>query len=300
MENRKRSLRVSARLVLIATLICIGVGIAHGQASLTTINLNSGWKFRQADKKEWYSAIVPGCVHTDLLSNKLIDDPFYRDNEKRLQWIGKTDWEYQTTFNVSADLLRRRNIEVVFHGLDTYANVSLNDAPVLSADNMFRTWRVDVKKFLKPGQNILRIKFRSPINEILPIMAKLDYELPASNDQGEKTSPYTRKAPYQYGWDWGPRFVTSGIWKPVELVAWDDARIDDLHIKQNFLSNQKADLTAAVEVIASSPATAMMELEDVNDKKVTASKRVNLTVGSNHLEIPFTIANPRLWYPVGY
>src|SRR5262249_19805082 len=162
-----------------------------------------------------------------------------RDNEKRLQWIGKTDWEYQTTINVNQDLLRRRNIEIVFHGLDTYANVFLNDAPVLAADNMFRTWRVDVKKFLKPGRNVLRIKFRSPINEILPVMARLDYELPASNDQGEKTSPYTRKAPYQYGWDWGPRFVTSGIWKPVELVAWDDTRIDDLYVKQIAISSTK-------------------------------------------------------------
>ncbi|HYJ91785.1 MAG TPA: glycoside hydrolase family 2 protein, partial [Pyrinomonadaceae bacterium] len=228
------------------------------------------------------------------------DDPFYRDNEKRLQWIGKTDWEYRTNFNVSAELLKRRNIEIVFHGLDTYANVFLNDAPVLSADNMFRTWRVDIKKFLKPGQNTIRIRFRSPINEILPIMAKLDYELPASNDQGEKTSPYTRKAPYQYGWDWGPRFVTSGIWKPVELVAWDDGRVDDLHIKQNSLSNQKADLTAAVDVVASSTTTATIELEDVSDKKIVIAKRVNLTAGINQIEMPFTIANPRLWYPVGY
>ena len=83
----------------------------------------------------------------------------------------------------------------------THANVFLNDKPILDADNMFRNWRVDVKNNLKQGANNLRIKFRSPINEVLPRMAKLDYELPAVNDQGEKTSPYTRKAPYQYGWD---------------------------------------------------------------------------------------------------
>src|SRR5207237_5947963 len=153
--------------------------------------------------------------------------PFYRDNEKRQQWIGKTNWEYETVFTLEAGILKRQNIEIVFQGLDTYADVFINDKAVLEADNMFRTWRVDVKNSLKPGQNVLRIRFRSPINEILPLMAKLDYELPASNDQGEKTSPYTRKAPYQYGWDWGPRFVTSGIWKPVELVGWENARIED-------------------------------------------------------------------------
>ena len=188
-------------------------------AQKSAMSLDAGWKFRQADKTEWYPATVPGCVHTDLIANKLIDDPFYRDNEKRLQWIGKTDWEYQTTFKVSGDVLKRENIEIVFDGLDTYANVFLNDKPMLNADNMFRTWLVNVKSDLKSGDNTLRIRFRSPINEILPIMAKLDYELPAVNDQGEKTSPYTRKAPYQYGWDWGPRFVTSGIWKSVRLES---------------------------------------------------------------------------------
>src|SRR5438552_10086867 len=127
-------------------------------------------------------------------------------------------------------MLKRKNLELVFEGLDTYADVFLNDQPLKATDNMFRTWRVDLKRQARSGSNTLRIHFRSPINEVLPIMAKMDYELPAGNDQGEKTSPHTRKAPYQYGWDWGPRFVTSGIWRPVYLEVWDDARLADLHI----------------------------------------------------------------------
>src|SRR6266536_2352290 len=216
----------------------------------------TGWQFREAGKDKWSSATVPGCVHTDLLNNKLIDDPFYRDNESKLQWIGKTDWEYQTIFEATPELLKHEQIELVFEGLDTYANVFLNEAPLLNADNMFRTWRVNCKRLLKPGTNTLRIRFRSPINEILPVMAKLKYELPASNDQGEKTSPHTRKAPYQYGWDWGPRFVTSGIWRPVSLEAWNTARVDDLHIAAKKITAGAANLTAEVEVVASANATA--------------------------------------------
>ena len=106
-----------------------------------------------------------------------------RDNEQKQQWIAKTDWEYQTIINATPELLRYEHIELVFEGLDTYANVFLNDAPMLNADNMFRIWRVDCKRFLKLGANTLRIRFRSPINEILPIMAKMKYELPASNDR---------------------------------------------------------------------------------------------------------------------
>jgi len=286
-------------LILILSLISVATAAAQS-VGLTKIDLDTGWKFREAGKPDWHQATVPGCVHTDLLDNKLIEDPFYRDNEKRQQWIGKTDWEYQTTFNVSAETLRRQNVEIVFHGLDTYANVLVNDKPVLDADNMFRTWRVEVRNYLRAGQNTLRIKFRSPINEILPLMAKLDYELPAVNDQGEKTSPYTRKAPYHYGWDWGPRFVTSGIWKPAELIAWDNARIEDLQIKQNNLTKETASLTAVTEVVSAAAATATVEIENITDKTLVGRKQVKLSPGVNEVDVGFTVANPRLWFPVGY
>jgi beta-mannosidase len=263
------------------------------------IAVQSGWKFREVGKDAWAQAVVPGSVHTDLLNNKLIEDPFYRDNEQKQQWIGKTDWEYQTTLNASPELLRYEHIELVFEGLDTYANVFLNDASLLSADNMFRTWRVDCKSLLKPGANTLRIRFRSPINEVLPIMAKMKYELPASNDQGEKTSPHTRKAPYQYGWDWGPRFVTSGIWRPVSLEAWNNARVDDLHIVQKKITAGAAALTADVELFASANLTAIIIVDNLTDKTVAAKREVTLTTGDNHIKLDLVVARPALWWPNG-
>lgn len=288
-------------LCLILSLIFLIAANARAQigAARMQISLNENWQFREANKTDWKPAAVPGCVHTALLANKLIEDPFYRDNEKNLQWIGKTDWEYETTFQVSAEILKRRNLEIVFEGLDTYADVFLNDQAILAADNMFRTWRVAVKSALKQGANVLRIKFRSPINEILPKMKAIDYELPASNDQGEKTSPYTRKAPYQYRWDWGPRFVTSGVWKPVNLIAWDAARIEDLQIKQNKLSKENADLSAVVEIVAADAVSATIEIENQTDKKIAATRQVKLTPGKNNIRLDFAVANPKLWYPIG-
>ncbi|MEP6636793.1 MAG: glycoside hydrolase family 2 protein, partial [Acidobacteriota bacterium] len=197
--------------------------------------------------------------------------PFFRDNEQNLQWIGKTDWEYQTTFTVTADVLNRNNVEFVFEGLDTYVNVFLNDEPLISTDNMFRTWRVSVKRLAKPGANTLRIHCRSPINEVLPIMAKMDYELPAGNDQGEKTSPHTRKAPYQYGWDWGPRLVTSGIWRPVSLEAWDAARVSNLHIMSREILADIANLTAEVEVVAGVKTDAILIVDNLTDSALSDS-----------------------------
>ena len=136
-----------------------------------TLSVKTGWQFREVGKEAWHPATVPGCVHTDLLNNKLIEDPFYRDNEQKQQWIGKTDWEYQTTINVTPELLKHDRIDLVFEGLDTYANVFLNDSSLLDTDNMFRTWRVDCKSLLKAGANTLRIRFRSPINEVLLVSA---------------------------------------------------------------------------------------------------------------------------------
>jgi beta-mannosidase len=261
--------------------------------------LNSGWTFRQAGKDVWRRARVPGSVHTDLLANKLIEDPFYRDNEPKLQWVGKTDWEYRTTFEVPAALLARRNVRLVFEGLDTYATVYLNDRAVLEADNMFRTWRVDAKPSLKLGANTLRVVFRSPVNEILPRMKTLGYELPASNDQGEKTSPHTRKAPYQYGWDWGPRFVTCGVWKPARLEAWDDARLVDLHVLQNHLDKDAAQLTAEVEVESSGTSDAVVLVEDPSDKRVAARQTVKLSPGANRFALKLSVPSPQLWWPAG-
>src|SRR5918911_3602396 len=249
------------------------------------IFLHTGWKFREAGKGEWRAATVPGCVHTDLLANGLIEDPFYRDNEPKLQWIGKTDWEYQTVFDAPASLLRREHVELVFEGLDTYATVTLNGAPLLEADNMFRTWRVDCKRLLRPGANTLHVTFRSPINEVLPLMAKLGYQLPAQNDQGEKTSPYTRKAPYQYGWDWGPRFVTSGIWRPVSLEAWDAARVSNLRVVQNQLGETSAQLTAEVEVVSSGERDALVVVENLTDRAAPARLPVKLTAGTNKVTV---------------
>ena len=133
--------------------------------------LTEGWRFRHPQRAEWYSASVPGGVHLDLLHHHLIADPFHGTNESHVQWIGKVDWEYALTFEVPAELRAMPHVDLVFDGLDTYATVLLNGTPVLDANNMFRSWRVDVSAALAPGPNELQVRFRSPITEALPLKA---------------------------------------------------------------------------------------------------------------------------------
>ena len=140
--------------------------------------LNTGWSFRQADSDAWLPATVPGTVHTDLLANKKIEDPFYRTNEHDQQWIDKKDWEYRTAFEIDPATFARQHIELFFEGLDTYANVYVNEVLVLSADNMFRTWTAAIKDHVIPGHNALRILFRSPITEGLKQLAALGLQSP--------------------------------------------------------------------------------------------------------------------------
>ena len=166
------------------------------------------------DDTNWYPAIVPGTIHTDLLYNHLIPDPYFGDNEKKLQWIDTTDWEYQSTFEITQQEFLKDHVELHFKGLDTYAKVYLNDSLIIQADNMFRSWSADIKQIAKIGKNKLTIVFGSPTKRGQEEAKKLPYTLPGE----EKV--FTRKAQYQYGWDWGPRLVTCGIWKDVQLISW--------------------------------------------------------------------------------
>jgi len=178
-------------------------------------NLDNNWMFRQAGTAQWYKAIVPGSVHSDLFNNKLIPDPFYSDNEKNLEWIDKADWEYRKQFTVTKDMLLADIIFISFEGLDTYADVFINNKRLLQADNMFRIWEIEIKKYLKPGKNELRIYFHSAKNKVDSIAkTKLPLVLP------DNPRVHARKAQYQFGWDWGPKFIGAGIWRSVKLHCY--------------------------------------------------------------------------------
>jgi beta-mannosidase len=264
------------------------------------------WQLREAGIGDWMTATVPGTVHTDLFANGKIADPFYRTNERDLQWIDKKDWEYRTTLDLDADVLAHDHIELCFDGLDTYAEVYLNDALVLRADNMFRSWTADIKAHALAGQNVLRVILRSAVQEGLRRLDALGYNPPAVVDWSEigglgdkHVSMFVRKAGYHFGWDWGPRFVTSGIWRPVHLRVWNGARIADLSIVQDRLTPNEARLTAVFEIVADAAGPAVIELQCPNDPGVRARADIMLQLGVNTANLKFKISKPKLWWTNG-
>lgn len=271
------------------------------------IELNEGWKFKQARLNNYYPATVPGCVHTDLIYNGLLEDPYYRLNEKGAQWIDKEDWEYVTNVWVDPSTISHDRVILECDGLDTYCDVSINGVNVLSANNMFREWNIDVKDVLRPGNNEIKVYFHSPIKIDLPKWDATPVPYMAMNDQSEngglfdrKVSVYARKAGYHYGWDWGPRLVTSGIWRPMRIRAWDDAVIDNVFVNQKSVTPKKAEIAQQISINAARELKGVDVIaKDASTGKVLSKKVVDLAEGDNTVTLDYTVSNPRLWWSNG-
>ena len=265
------------------------------------LTLETAWQFRHDDSLNWLPAQVPGCIHTDLLRTNLIEDPYFANNEGRVQWIENQDWQYKTYFQVSQEWLDKDHLDLVFEGVDTYSRIYLNGELVGKTDNMFRTWRIDCKRFLKADSNILRVELLSPVRVGKRKAAAVPYKLPNDKEQsGQPTSAFTRKAHYQYGWDWAPRLVTSGIWRPIKLEAWNEARLSDLYIKTDSVANHIAYGTAIFEIESEGDYVAQLALALEDDPFLLGSESFEIHEGYNVVKIPFQIENPELWYPRGY
>lgn len=283
-------------------------------------SLDGRWEFRLAPGDAnaaghpgldtWREATVPGNVHTDLRALGLIPDLHAGAPEANLQWIGLADWEYRRDFNVDATTAGARRIDLVFDGLDTFAEVSLNGVRVLDADNSHRTWRVPVQGRLRAGRNLIAVTFGSPIKRLLPTVQAMPHKIAGNypSPHGDEprdamTGNFARKPGYHYGWDWGPRYVTAGIWRTVRLQAWNDTRIDDLHVEQASVTADEARLAVKVAIDAGQEDGGRLRLAYVTPggrRMEVANQRLRLSPGLNRVVVPVTIAKPERWFPAGY
>lgn len=285
--------------------VMLVVAALQAVAGVCRRNLHDGWQFRQGSSELWHPAEVPGSVHLDLMRERIIEDPFFRLNERGVQWIDKEDWMYETRFvPTSAELADDAQV-IVFYGLDTYADVYLNHQRIAETDNMHRTWRCNVKGILKEGENLLEVYFHSPVKRNVPKFDALPYRHNTGPDHSQmgglfdKTiSPFARTAGYEYGWDWGPRLVTFGIWRPVVLETWSRAKIADVWYIQKDVNRQRATLQTQVEVEASTPISGALVTITADGRKV-ASKKTDLKQGTNTVVLDYAISKPRLWWTNG-
>lgn len=265
---------------------------------MLTYDLGGRWHVHAADSNDSIDATVPGCIHTDLLAAGKIDDPYYRDNELKQMWIGETTWVYSRSFPVTAELLRHRNVILRCEGLDTLATVRLNGKKVGSTGNAFRTWEFPVGALLIEGDNYLEVTFETTIPYITKRQKKRFLNLTGINHHRISGSNYIRKSQCNYGWDWGPRCVTAGIWRPITLIAYDDGRIRDVAIAQKHTKRSKR-VELAVDVqLTDQPSRELIADVAVNHgDTVVGTTRVGFT--GKHAQTKIVVSDPHLWWPNG-
>jgi beta-mannosidase len=290
-------------LSLYLILIFSTVFDSQSNAQTQSVFLKNGWHIRpttppKPPRKEdlgqninpnGYDTQLPNSVVNMLFEQKAIPDPFYKDNEAKLQWLEKTDWVWETRFDVSDDVLKLEKNELILRGVDTYADIYLNDSLILKTDNAFREWRVEVKKSLKSKGNVLKIVFLNTLsidkkkNDTAPV----DYP-----DVYNTHRMFTRKPQFHYGWDWGPRFVTCGL-KEVELLGWEGFKIEETLINQAHLDKDSAILKVNIVINSTLETTADVAVI-INGKSF--NQNVLLKQGFNNIESEVKITNPIFWW----
>ncbi len=265
--------------------------------------LNEGWNVKpssimipsNADEMggnidpDGYTCNLPNSALNVLYEKKVIEDPFFGVNEKKLHWLDTKEWSFEKHFDAPTGALSARHVLITLKGLDTYADVYLNDLLIAKGNNMFRTWSAEVATLLRTTDNVLRISFASPISKEYFLKNESAVEFPAIPDNSRM---FTRKAGYHYGWDWGPAFVTPAV-SDVTMTIWSDAQITDFTTKQLKVDAASAIVEASVTIEASTAKQVNVTFKFA-DQSVTLPTL--LKVGLNTVSREFTVNKPKLWW----
>ena len=255
------------------------------QQDTLVVKLHENWMVSSADGKQSYPATVPGNIFSDLMDNEIIEDPFVGENEYKVQWVSDSVWVYKSTFTLPNTVLNKEHITLNFDGLDTYATVLLNGEALLNTNNAFRNYKVPVKGLLT-DENAIEIQFEPTSTHENKAKSQLDVTMPEGN------RIFTRKAQFQYGWDWGPVLNTSGIWKDIYVKAWNMAALDNIYIEEIAYTAEEASFN--VNVTLTNPAVVGSSIEVKVAGKVYV---IELNEKQTVYAVPVKIKNPIFWWP---
>lgn len=276
------------RILSFCSVLILLIATSCKDTQNTYTSLNGNWQFSQFGDTLWKSAHVPGTVQTDLLNLGEIPDPFIGNNEDSIQWISSNDWLYNRSFTLSDNQSKRKKHILVFEGLDTYADVFLNDSLILSTNNAFRKWEITVDDIIKK-ENLIQIKFKS----VDPIEAQKASKLPYSLPESPRV--FTRKAQFQYGWDWGPTIKTMGIWRDVKLISYDKVLLKEVFFQTKEISDSLAivDVKLEIECIERNTIDVQITNRTGGEQFISA---IEIRPEQNEYIFPITIEDPELWW----
>lgn len=262
-------------------------------------NLHENWKMKRVGDSKEFAAVVPGSVYNDLLLNNQMEDPYYRDNEMKALKLMDYDYEYYTRFVVEKEYFAMDEVLLHFDGLDTIADIYLNNEKISSTANMHRGWDFSVKEFLKESENELRIIFYSPTKYIKERYVQDPVE---GSEDAMVGFPQIRKPHYMFGWDWGPRTPDAGIWRPVSLLGIEKARFTSVYVRQQHEKDKVMLIIDSKIKEANKESECTIESADfLYTIRVRVSDPEGNLIAEQTEETPnIVIHNPRLWWPNGY
>jgi len=251
-------------------------------------SLNQGWNLATDTLDINLQVNLPSEAHADLYAAGLIPHPYGEgDEEKHLQWIPQHVWDYSLMFDIENGVWQYDNIDLIFNGLDTYADVWLNGEKILHSDNMFIRYEKEVKNLLKKRDNELKVRF-------YPFDAQRDSLIETYRLRFPEKYAVMRKAAYQNGWDWAPRYLNIGIWKEVELHGWSGVKVENVSVLTENLNGNDAEMLANIWITTN-------DLHDlrfvVSNNGVTLSEQTLPVNGKWRVKIPFELKNANIWWP---
>ncbi|XP_066254950.1 beta-mannosidase-like [Euwallacea similis] len=303
----------------VSCLCCFAAFWASIQAkSSVSQSLDGTWFGAEKEYYYEFPATVPGGIYSDMMDLKIIDDifTFYHDNDTK--WVGTNNWTYALNFTIDEGLLDYEHVNLVFDGVDTFADIQLNNVSIGSTQNMFIRYSFDVKNILKSkGNNTVRIWFQNSIevgNKLNTEQLKrylIPLECPPDSYRGDCHINMMRKMQASYSWDWGPSFPSMGIWKPVYLQAFDDGAIEHvitrmeknlednesylLIIDTYFVPNKNKSLTgtlnATIHMKDAKIVSKSFEVQETANEHGEILKSVSLFIEKSLVD---------LWWPNGY
>ncbi|GAA1824517.1 glycoside hydrolase family 2 protein [Agromyces salentinus] len=273
---------------------------------LDRTDLGGAWHLRLIDAGEGapdelrslsVEALVPGQVHTDLLRAGLLEDPDVALRERDQMWIGHSRWSYSRSFEWRpADGVT----ELVADGLDTVATVMLNGEVVATTDDQHIRHRWDVRRHLVEGTNRIEVVFESAWAAAAE-RERTFGPLPTPYDE---PYPYIRKSACNFGWDWGPHYITAGIWQPIAIETWT-GRIEHVRPLVALADDHRSARVDVVvraelaEAAASGGARIVATLRDPSGELVARADGA-VADGGADTTVPLELVDPQLWWPVGY
>ena len=251
-------------------------------------SLNEGWNLQTDTLNIDLQVNVPSVAQSDLFEAGIIPNPYLGKVEQDLQWIPQHHWDYSLTFNVEDAVFEKDNIELVFNGLDTYADVFLNGEKIIHSDNMFLQYSKDVKKLLRKENNELKVHF-------YPFDIVRDSLIETYRLRFPEKYAVMRKCGYQNGWDWAPRYLNIGICKDVTLHAWSGYDVTSASILTENVADNRAEMRLRLNIKSQNERNIEVSVQ-FDKEKITVAETL-IKKGDNEIVASFNIENPKLWWP---